>query len=334
MKSSRKSLFSKILNYRQSGLILALIILLIGAGIFTRSFYSLKSISSMLTNNSVYAVLAVGIMFVLLTGGIDISIGSILAVSGVTVTKLATTYQSVSPFIWVITGIAVGCICGLINGYLVGKLKIVPMIVTLGTMYVFRGFAYVISGGKWTFSHKFPDSFMNLTQKTFFGFRFIVLWVIVLFVVSGLFLSFTRPGRRLYAIGTSKESAEISGINTDKFYILAYVLCGACAGLAGVLYSSNYVMVNSDIGTGYEMTAIAICILGGVSITGGRGRIDGLAISSILMSVITYLLSLLENFSVWQNALHGIIILVAVAVNLLSGRIAEKGMLKEKEALI
>lgn len=325
-----KSVIKSILNYREFGLIVALIILLIIAAIITPAFFSFNSISSMFTNNAVFAILTIGIMFVLLTGGIDISIGAILAVSGVTVTKLMVAYPQVPAILWILTGIVIGGVCGLINGFLIGKMKMVPMIVTLGTMYIFRGAAFVISGGAWLFPHVFTQEFMDFSQKKIWGFNAIVWWVVGLFLITGIFLGYLKPGRRLYAIGTNAESAKVAGIKESNVKLMAYALCGACAGLAGVLYSANYAMVNSDIGDGYEMTAIAICILGGVSITGGRGRIDGVVISVILMSVITYLLSLIPGFNVWQKALQGAIIIIAVIVNLTNGRIAEKRALRER----
>ena len=137
----------------------------------------------------------------------------------------------------------------------------------------------------------------------------------------------------LYSL-LANESAGISGINSGNIKFISYVLCGGCAGLAGVLYASYSATVNSEIGSGYEMTAIAICILGGVSIVGGRGKTDGIVISTLLMSIITYLLSLFEGFNVWQTALQGAIILIAVAVNLLSGKLAFNRELKDREALI
>jgi len=333
MNALNKAL-KKVLNYRELGLIVALILLLIGAAIFTPSFYSFKSVTSMLANNAVYAVLTVGIMFVLLTGGIDISIGSILGVSGVAVTRLYLAFPNIPVFVWLIAGIAVGCICGAINGFIVGKMKVLSMIATLGTMYAFRGLAYVLSEGKWTTPDEFKEAFTNLAQYKIFGLRSIILWTVAIFAVSAFFLELTRTGRRLYAVGTSEESAVISGINVGKIKFISYILCGACSGLAGVLYASNYATVSSEIGTGYEMTAIAICILGGVSIVGGRGRIDGIIISTLLMSIITYILSLFPGFNIWQTALQGAIILIAVAVNLFNGRLAFKRELKERESLI
>lgn len=332
--NKNKSFLRKILNYRELGLVVALILLLVAAKILTPAFYSFDSISSMLTNNAVYAILAVGVSFTLITGGIDISIGAILAISGISVTQLMIKFPQIPSFLFVLFGISIGCICGFINGFLIGKMKIVPMIVTLGTMYIYRGLAYVISNGEWAFPHMFTTEFMNIAQKKFFGINAIVLWTVILLIVFGIFLGYTKAGRRLYAVGSSQESAVIAGINTAKVKLLAYVLCGACAGFAGVLYSSNYAMINSDIGSGYEMTAIAMCILGGVSITGGRGRIDGITLSVVVLSIATYLLSLLPGFSVWQNALQGAIIIAAVIINIVNGKLADKRALAERGKLI
>lgn len=331
---NNKSFLRKILDYRELGLVAALILLLVAAKIFTPAFYSFDSISSMLTNNAVYAILAVGVSLTLITGGIDISIGAILAVSGISVTQLMIAFPKLPSFLFVIIGILIGCLCGFLNGFLIGKMKIVPMIVTLGTMYIYRGLAYVISNGEWAFPHMFTKEFMDVAQKKFLGFNAIVLWTAALLIVSGIFLGYTKAGRRLYAVGSSEESSVIAGVNTSKVKLFAYVLCGACAGLAGVLYSSNYAMINSDIGSGYEMTAIAICILGGVSITGGRGRIDGITLSAIVLSIATYLLSLLPGFSVWKNALQGGIIIVAVIINITNGKLTDRRMLSERGKLI
>lgn len=326
----KNSILKKILNYKEFGLIVALIVLLIAALFINKSFFGLGNISRTLTNNAVYAILAIGIMFVLLTGGIDISIGSILAVSGVSVTQLMISNNNIPAVVLLLVGVAIGCLCGLLNGFLVGKMKIVPMIVTLGTMYIFRGAAFVISKGEWSFPHLFTESFKAFSQKTIFGFNAIVYWTIGLFIIAGLFLGYTKAGRRLYAIGTNSESSKVAGIKEERVKIMAYTLCGGCAGLAGVLYAANYAMVNSDIGDGFEMTAIAICILGGVSISGGRGRIDGVVIAVLLMSVITSLLAMIPNFNVWQKALQGAIIIVAVIVNIANGRLSDKRALRER----
>ncbi len=321
VSAKKRSFFLQVTNYTGFGVMVALGILLIVAAVFTPAFFSFSSVSSMLTNNAIYAMLTVGVTCVLLTGEIDISVGAILAISGVTVTQLAVAFPHLPPVLWVVTGVVIGCLCGGINGFLVGKMRLSSLIVTLGTMYIFRGLAYVTSNGQWFFPNRFSASFTALAQQDVIGLDAVVLWAAALFVAAALFLGCTRPGRHLYAVGSGGEAAEMAGINVAGVKTGAFVLCGAVAGLAGTLYCANYAMVNSDIGNGYEMTAIAICVLGGVSITGGVGRTDGLVLATLLMSVIRYLLSLLSGMSVWQMALQGAIIIVAVLINVANGKL-------------
>ena len=206
------NILKSILNYREFGLIVAFVVLLIAAIFINPAFFDFGNISRTLANNAVYAMMTIGIMFVLLTGGIDISIGSILAVSGVTVTQVMIAFKGLPAIFLILIGVLVGCLCGLLNGFLVGKMKIVPMIVTLGTMYIFRGIAFVISKGEWTFPHLFTEQFTAFSQASILGINAIVYWTIGLFILAGLFLGYTKAGRRLYAIGTSSESAKVAGI--------------------------------------------------------------------------------------------------------------------------
>lgn len=334
MKEEKKSLLKRMMNARNTGLLVGFAILLIVAYIITPSMYSFNSILSMLQNNAVYALLAVGMMLVLITGGIDLSVASTLGLSGVICSSLMSDNTQLPAFLWVLLGILIGMLCGALNGFLVGYLKMVPMIATLGTMYIYRGFAFLASGGKWWFPHQFTQGYLNFATGKIFGI-YNILWITVLiFIIVGIFLNYMVPGRRIYAIGTSKESSKVSGINEAKVTFMAFTICGGLAGLAGMLYTANYAICNYGMGEGYELQAIAICILGGVSITGGRGRIDGVLIGVLMMSVITYFISLLPGLSVWQDAIQGGIIIVAVAINMFTTKLNEKRVLKERGTLI
>ncbi len=331
---NQDNLIKKILNGRNTGLLIAFLVLLIMAAILTPSMYSVNSIMSMLQNNSVYMMLAIGMMMVILTGGIDLSVASTLGLSGVICSSLMSKNMDMPAFVWVILGILVGALCGAFNGFIVGYLKMVPMIATLGTMYIYRGFAFLASGGNWWFPHQFTEGYLNFATGRTLG-LYNILWITaLLFVVAGVFLGYTSLGRRIYAIGTNRESAKVAGIKDAKVTFLAFTICGALAGLAGMLYTANYAICYYGMGDGYEMIAIAICILGGVSITGGRGRIDGVIIGALMMSVITYFISLLPGLSVWQNAIQGGIIIIAVAINIFTKISAKKRVLKERGALI
>lgn len=334
MGVKNKITVSKITESRDFGLLLGLAVLLILAAVITPSMYSLNSILNMLQNNAVYGLLAIGEMMIILTGGIDISIGATLSLSGVVCCRLMAENPGVPGAVWVLLALVIGGICGAFNGLLVGYFKMVPMIATLGTMYAFRGFSFLFSGGQWWFPHQFTDSYLAFATKRILGIPAILWILIAVFILAFLFLGYTTRGRRIYAIGTNRESSQVAGIKEEKVTFLAMVICGMLAGLSGMLYTANYATCSYSIGDAYEMTAIAICILGGVSITGGKGKVDGVVIGFLMMAVITYFISLLPGLSVWSDAIQGAIIIAAVALNIFTERSAEKRALKERGALI
>ncbi len=324
----------KITGYRNFGLLVGLIILLIIAAVVTPAMYSYNSLMAMLRNNAVYGLLAIGMMFVIITGGIDLSVGSTLSLAGVVTGMLMSKNPEIPTAVWIFLSLLVGLVCGLLNGFLIGKLKMVPMIATLGTMYIFRGLSFLYSGGEWLFPHQFTEGFINAAAGKTFG-VFNIIWIeVIILIIAAVFLGYVAAGRRVYAIGTNAESAKIAGINEGNIKMMAYGICGALAGLSGMLYTGNYAMCSYSMGEGYELTAIAICILGGVSIRGGIGNIDGVVMGILLMSIITYFISLLPGLSVWTDAIQGAIILIAVLINLMTIASNKKRILRERSELI
>lgn len=334
MEAKNKSFISKLTESRNFGLCLALAVLLIVAYFRTPSMYSYNAIISMLQNNAVYGLLAIGEMMIILTGGIDISIGSTLSLTGVVCCRLMAENPGVPAIVWVILSLVIGALCGALNGVLVGYFKMVPMIATLGTMYIFRGLAFLFSGGEWWFPHQFTEGYQKFATMRILNVPTILWIVLIIFVMAGIFLGYTTKGRRIYAVGTNKESAKVAGIKEAKVVFLAMVLCGMLSGLAGMLYTANYATCSYSIGESYEMTAIAICILGGVSNTGGKGRVDGVFLGFIVMAIITQFISLLPGLSVWSDAIQGAIIIAAVGLNVFTERSVAKRALKERSALI
>lgn len=324
----------KLMKSRNTGLVIVLILLLAVARVITPGMFTVNSIINMLQNNGVYALLAVGEMVVILTGSIDISIASQLAFVGIVTTSLSCDNPGIPGFVWVLVALALGALCGALNGFLVGYLHMVPMICTLGTMYIFRGLAFVVSGGQWWFAAHYLDSYRFWAIHRIAGIPLLMIIVILIMIAVGLFLGYTAPGRRIYAIGTSRESSAVAGIKEGTVIFYSYVICGMLAGLAGMMYTANYAGGYYGMGESFEMTAIAICVLGGVSINGGKGRMDGVAIGVLIMAVVTYFISMIPGMSVWQKALQGGIIIVAVAINYFTERSAEKQALKERGALI
>lgn len=324
----------KILSSRNTGLIIVLLLLLVLARILTPGLFSSFMIINTLQNNAIYALLAVGEFVIILTGGIDISIASQLAFVGIICTKLSCDHPDVPGIVFFLLAIVLGAFCGALNGFLVGYLHMVPMICTLGTMYIFRGLAFVVSGGEWWFAAKYVQSYRWWAIGKVFGIPMLIWWTVLIMILVGLFLGFTAPGRRIYAIGTSRESSAVAGIKEAQVTFYAYIICGILAGLAGMLNTANYAIGYYGMGEGFEMTAIAICVLGGTAITGGKGRMDGVAIGVVIMAVVNSFISMIPGMSVWQKALQGSIIIVAVAINYFTERSAARQALKERGALI
>jgi len=318
-----------ITGYREFGMLIAFAVLLIIAAIITPSMYSLNSLLAMLRNYSIYGIMAAGMMGVIITGGIDLSVGSTLAFSGAVAALMIIAGFPVA--VCILAAVLIGCLCGAVNGMLIGKFKMLPMMATLSTMYIYRGVAYLVSGGAWMMPHQFPEAYTKVAGGQILGI-FNILWILALvFVAAHIFYSKTRPGRRIYAVGSSPESAAIVGLKNDWILLIAYTIMGALAGLTGFLYTANYAVWEPAVGGGMEMDVIAICILGGVSIRGGVGKIGGLTVAMLMMSVMSYFLSMIPGMSVWKMAIQGGIIIIAVAVNIFTGTLSEKRILRARE---
>jgi len=324
----------KITGAREFGLTVAFAVLIVLALIITPDLFQVETLLSNLRNYAYVGIMVLGMMGVIITGGIDLSVGSTLALTGaITATILNNAYDNKTnfpTFVLVIIGIAVGAVCGFINGVLIGKLKVQPMIATLATMYIYRGAAYIVSGGTWITASKLTDGFKNLTTGKFLGIYHIIWYLIILIAIFAVFYRYTTSGRRFYAVGTNEESAKIIGIKTDRVKILAYTVMGTLAGFCGILFVSNLAIFNASIGDGVELDVIAICVLGGVSIVGGKGTLLGAVIAFLMMTIVSAFLSMITGMSVWSDALKGLIIVVAVLVNVITAYMSEKRTLKER----
>jgi rhamnose transport system permease protein len=232
-----------------------------------------------------------------------------------------------NPILIILIAVFVGAVCGMVNGFLVAYIRILPIIATLGTMNIFRGITYLVSGGSWVLQDGMSDAFMNVaTGKLLFLNNLIVIAIAVVACI-GVFATFYRTGRKIYAVGNSEESAAISGINTKRAKLIAYSIQGALAGLGGVLYVCKYAAAQGETALGYEMSVIAACVLGGVSITGGTGKYYGVLLGAVLLGILNNALPLLKVSPFWQEAIRGAIILISIIANvLIARRIAAKSL--------
>ena len=290
------------------------------------------TVINQLTQNYAYtAVLAFGMLLVLLIGGIDISIGATLALSGMSTCLMMRDGFITNPVLAFAFSTLVGTICGLFIGVVISKGKVIPIIATLGLQYIFRGLTYFIFKTQWVSSDKMLAGYKDFALGNFLGINNLFWIVLILFGVMIVFLKWTGFGRQIYAVGSNADAAKISGINIDRVKIIVYTLNGAICGLAGAMYTSLYASAQGNMATGAEMDVIAACVIGGVSLNGGQGSAFGVLLGAITIAIISKSLSLVGIDAFWQQALKGTIILVAVLVNVIVQRNAARKALEGRD---
>lgn len=291
--------------------LIGLIILCTIITVVSPKFLTVSNITNVFTQVSVNAIIAVGMTFVILTGGIDLSVGSTLAISGALSASIIKSTGNI--FLAVVAAAVVGIVIGLINGLLISKGKLQAFIATLATMTIFRGLTLVFTNG--TPISKLPEVFTSIGNAKIGFLPVPVLITIVVFAVAIYVLSQTRFGRYLYALGGNEESAKLSGINTDKIKTLTYVISGFVAAIAGVIITSRIGSASPNAGTGFELDAIAAVVIGGTSLAGGEGKISGTIIGALIIGVLNNGLNLMNVSPFYQSIVKGLVILIAVLLD-------------------
>lgn len=305
----------------------SLIVLVLGFSLASDRFFQIDNIMSILQATSVNGVLAVGVTMIIITGGIDLSIGTLMTFCAV-MTGVVLTWMGMPLIVGVIAGLGTGAICGLISGSLVAKAKIPPFIATLGMMLVLKGMSLIVTGTKPIYFND-TEGYTEISQGSLIGMIIpqfpLPNGVLILFVVAGVIawvLGRTVLGRYTFALGSNEEAVRLSGVNTDRWKMAIYALAGAICGIAGILMSSRLNSAQPALGLGYELEAIAAVVIGGTSLSGGRGTITGTLIGALIMSVLTNGLRVLSVAPEWQTVVTGIIIIVAVYADQLRRRSA------------
>ncbi|MFT9819976.1 ABC transporter permease [Lysinibacillus sp. NPDC056185] len=321
---------TNIYKFRELGLIGFIVVLCIFIQWRNSSFLTLENINDLMTNAAILSILAVGMMLVLITRGIDLSIGAIIGLTGMISAQFVSNYH-LHPVLVLLLGIGLGILCGVINGTLIAKLGILPIIATLALMNIFRGLTYRVSNGEWVSSYQMSESFLAIATGKLFGVNHLVIIAIAIYIIFYFFINHTITGRQIYAVGSNPESAVVSGIPDKKILILVYAIMGGLSGLAGVLWVAKFASAQGDTGSGYELTVIAACILGGVSIAGGAGKISGVILGALLLGILQNALPLLNVSPFWQTGIQGIIILFAVILNTLVKRSVDRNNLLRRK---
>ena len=285
-----------------------LLVLIIVVSVLNTNFLSAQNIKNIFQQVSINGILAVGMTFVIITGGIDLSVGSLLGFSGVIAASLVS--GGGNPLLAVLAGIAAGLVFGVVNGVLVSYAKIVPFIVTLGMLSIARGFTNVYTHGSPII--KLNKAFTALGQSSFLGIG-LPVWIFVCMLLVGyVLLHTTKLGRYTLAVGGNESAAKTSGINTAKIKMFAYTFTGFCCGLAGILMTAKTNAGAPNAGTGYELDAIAAAIIGGTSPSGGKGSIFGTLLGVLIFGIIQNALDILNVSSYIQQVIKGLIIIGAV----------------------
>jgi ribose/xylose/arabinose/galactoside ABC-type transport system permease subunit len=299
-------------SFGQYGIYLAFLIICLVLAFSTPRFFTVSNLLTIGNQVSINALLAFGVTFVIITGGIDLSLGSMVAVTGVVAATFAhpDTYPVIVP---IVIGLGAGLGIGAFNGFVVTKSKVPPFIVTLGTMTIGRGLALILSKGRPV--SNLSDSFNFIGGGNVLGIPFPIIILIVAFIVCSILLNKTILGRYMYAVGGNEPAARASGIRVNNVKMWVYTICGLLSAMGGILLTSRITTGQPNAGAGFELDAIAAAIIGGTSTSGGTGTMTGTLIGALLIGVISNSLDLLNVTSYYQQVVMGVIIIGAVVLD-------------------
>ena len=316
-KSSPKSasFLSGVLHSREFPVTMALVVLVAYTYWKNPLFLSNQGLKDLMLNATILMILACGQALLLITRNVDLSVGSILGLVAFGTGTLFANHAGIPIWMVFVIGMLFGATLGAINGMLVTVAKVPALVITLGTLYIFRGINNMWAGGTQYFAGDRPKSFGNLSVDTIFKIPYITLLAVVVIAVVAVYMLLTRPGRDLYAIGSDPPAALLFGIPVGRRVFFAFATNGLLAGLAGVLYASRFNSVGATTGSGIELGVIAAAVVGGVAIFGGSGTVIGAAIGAVLLTTITSALTALRVDKFWQQAIVGVLILSSITAD-------------------
>lgn len=295
------------------GALFGLLAIILVLSIISPSFLTLSNLLNVLRQVSINALIAFGMTFVILTGGIDLSVGSILALSSAIVAHLLASGMGFIPALLV--GLLVGALLGMFNGLVITQGKVAPFIVTLATMTVYRGLTLVFTDGRPITGLGDDLAFQLFGRGYFFGIPIPVITMLLTFILLHFLLKKTTLGRKTYAIGGNEEAAILAGIRVSRVKWFVYTLAGLLSALAGVILTSRLNSAEPTAGTSYELDAIAAVVLGGTSLSGGKGSIVGTLIGALIIGTLNNGLNLLGVSSFYQLVVKGLVILIAILLD-------------------
>ena len=306
----------RIFAQRETGIGIALVLVIILATWRNPAFvFSSDGFRDLLLTPSIMLLVAVGSAIVIITRNVDLSVGSVVGLTAYLTGRLFIDVPGIPAIAVFIAGLLLGGLLGLVNGLLVSWAKVPALVITLGTMYVYRGINVAWTGSDRINASDLPAGFKALGTGSLLGIPYLTLIALVVLVIAGLYLRHLRSGRELYAIGSDPDAAHLYGLKVGRRVVSAFIVSGALAGLAGVLLAARYGTVSSSAGNGWELQAIGAAVIGGVAIAGGVGTVWGAAIGAYLLMTINRALPVVGIDDFWQRAVVGVLIIGAIVLD-------------------
>jgi rhamnose transport system permease protein len=304
-----------ILRHRETALAGIVVLLIFLIGLRAPIFLTPGSLREVLSDTAILVILVLGQMLVILTRGIDLSVAANLALTGMLMALLSTAAPWLPGIVFLVLAAGVGLLLGAINGLMVWRIGIPPIVATLGTLSIYRGVIFLLTGGEWVNSNEMSPPFLGFPRLTLLGFDMLT-WLAVLVTLGVWFLlAHTRFGRNFYAAGGNPRAAVYTGIDPAREQFLAFCLSGMLAGLCGYLWVSRYAVAYVDTALGFELQVIAACVIGGISIAGGIGTVIGGVLGALFLGVVKNALPAVGISPFWQMGISGVVIVVAVILN-------------------
>ncbi len=314
--SSASRLIRHAATARETGILIALVLVIVAATLSNPSFlFSSDGFRDLLLTPSLLLLVAVGQAIVIITRNVDLSVGSIVGLTAYLTGTLFVDVSGIPVIVVFLAGIALGGLLGLINGALVAFARVPALVITLGTMYIYRGLNVAWTGSDRVNASDMPSGFRSLGTDQLLGVPILTIIAFVVLVAAAWYLRNLRSGRELYAIGSDPAAAHLYGLRVTRRLVAAFVVSGALSGLAGVLFAARYGTVSSGAGFGWELQAIGAAVIGGVAISGGVGTVRGAAIGAFLLLTINRALPILGIDDFWQRAVVGVLILGAIVLD-------------------
>jgi rhamnose transport system permease protein len=330
-EAKKKGIAATIAKSREATLFVVLLVLIGATAAVKPEFLNLQNLRDVLLNVSIIGLLTAGMTVVMLMRHIDLSVASVVGVSAYAVGSLFVMFPHLPVVFALLAGVAIGLAIGAVNGLLVTFGRVPSLVATLSTLYIVRGADYAWVHGGQINATSLPDTFALIATGSVFGLPNLVLIALVVLVALAVYLKHYRGGREHYAIGSNPEAARLAGIAVERRVMIGFLLSGAIAGLAGVLWLARFGTVDASTAKGIELQVVAAAVVGSVAITGGVGTVMGATLGALVLGVINIALVVLRVSPFWQQAIQGALIVAAIALDTLLSRAVARRMMRKRD---